>query len=148
MDNSGEKIMFEEQKKKIDRIIQNKMIKIANHIASELVKNSPVWTGDYVQSHEVSVEKRGYQRLSVATPPPWPGRTVNGESLKLQAFAGMTSKAYQLIKGGSQTVSFNNKAPHANFVEYIGWIPSEGKTPPYFVFAKATESARLRKKSL
>ena len=65
--------MFEEQKKQINQIVQDKMIRVVYAITKKLVEESPVWTGEYVKSHEVALEARGYPRIMEPTgTPPFP----------------------------------------------------------------------------
>lgn len=140
--------MFEKHKEIIDKKIKRKMTRVSSYIAKELVNNSPVWTGKYVKSMEVSPMAVVHTRLSRPSGQPYPPKIVGAEALKASEKINLKITAELLIKAGNKKIVFGNAAPHARFVEYLGWDFSGKSKPPYAVFAKAAESTQLRKKSL
>jgi len=139
--------MFEKHKKRIHQKIKNKMTRVSNHIVRELISNSPVWTGEYVKSMEVSQAAVMHTRLSKPSGKPYPPKIVGAEALKASEKIKLKTTAKLLIETGNKKIVFGNAAPHANFVEYLGW-EMEGFKPPNAVFAKTAASTELRKKSL
>jgi len=149
VDDTGEGVMFEKQKEKIDQIIQDKMVRVANHISKRLTDSEvPVVSGEYLWSHEVATQARSYPRAQVAEMEPHKADTAlssaSASAFREQRRQELKANASRLINAGNKQIAFNNKAKHANFVEHVGWK----KTPPYHVFNKAFVSTMERKKPL
>ena len=138
--------LFEDIKRKIDKCIEYSINGIVNHAVDILVNNSPVWTGNYVENHIAEETAKGYPRAVTATSPPYP---PHGDEFIVKASARIKLKSTASgIMRRSGFVAINNKAKHANFVEYLGWIPSGGLTPGYFPFGQTKESAQLNEQRI
>lgn len=131
-------------KKRLDKAFDEKVIEqlnqrkklIASSLLSAIVIRSPFWSGSYIISHTVSLNKPaiGYNRLIYGT------RTwdqVRSESL---------SKGNAIIMASHwrDNIIIRNNVPHALNVEYLGW---ESK-PPYHVYQLSTEYMRHKAKQI
>lgn len=134
--------LFEDIKRKIDKCIEYSINGIVNHAVDILVNNSPVWTGNYVENHIAEETAKGYPRAVTATSPPYP---PHGDEFIVKASARIKLKSTASgIMRRSGFVAINNKAKHANFVEYLGWERSKA----HFPFGQTKESVSLNEKSI
>lgn len=146
--------MFEDIKIKIDKVINNAIDDISTETVKKLVSESPVWTGEFVRSHIAEESPRNYPRLESPTPPPFPPVIPDADGLRMAVKERLELELKTLFKKTGYA-SINNKAPHANFVEYLGWemILPKGKKnvsiklkTTRMPFFKTKESIKLRKR--
>lgn len=123
-------------KKKIEQVIDKTMDKLVDSISHNLASRSPVWTGQYVQSHIVETESKEYPRSERKTPPPYPPKHSDPAGLKM-AMEERLKKGGKIIARKHKKVAFNNEAEHAVLVEY--------NYPPGMIYGVAEEVAILNK---
>lgn len=145
--------MFKDIKKKIDKAVRSAQESIVDHTVDVLIRESPVWTGDFVKSHIAESSSKSYPRAQFMGGQPYPPK-ADPSAVKSAAKPLLKESAKSiLIKNGK--VSINNKSKHANFVEYLGWeMPGTTDSvagtihAPKMPFSKTKESVKLQKKSI
>ena len=135
-------------RKKISNVMKYMQEDIVDQTINELVDRSPVHTGKFVQSYIAEKSPRSYPRDPEPTGDIFGLSPHADESMVKNSAKSALKERAKLIMENNGKVSINNKAGHANFVEYLGWVPFGGKKGPYFPFATTNQSIWLKKASI
>ena len=119
---------FYKQLSKVKQGLEEVVPIFMGKIATEVVRLSPVLSGDYVNSHviEVGVRSPGGRLAGNFTKSP---PSQNPQSEKDSALASLLSQI-QTMSVDNPRVVLSNRVPHAYKVEYAGW----DSTPPSLVY--------------
>jgi len=107
-------------------------------LTEDIVQTSPVWSGQYVNGHNIEVgvgSARGQFTGNLVNNP----KTTNPEAEKQKALAKLRGQIQNLPETLDK-VSINNRVPHAAIVEYKGW--PNGREPAA-VYEGAMNRAKL-----
>lgn len=107
---------------------------------------SPVWSGDYVKSHRVGIQKTSAGRgVGLGSHPVTPGKFAIPKMSESKAIS-LKNELYQKKKGYISTaqpkdsIVISNNIHYADRVEFIGWI----KTRPHYPYTLTMQDMRIK----
>lgn len=119
---------------KVERDLEEVRDEFLRNMARDIVNGSPVWSGRYVTSHEISTNSAAGRFTGNLEP--MTERTSVPQAYKSEGLANLMGDIAALPKDATR-VYINNNAPHAQIVEY------GGKTNPSAVYESAMNRSNL-----
>jgi len=148
---------IQDHRNKLKQLMPKIINDVVDTAVEKLIDASPVWTGEFIEGMKPEETPRGYPRrpskiiIPASERPDFgaylPPKHESPEALRASVKSGLKKDAKHIMEKKGE-VSINNTAGHAALVEYIGWVPSGGKTPPFFPFAQTIGSITSRKSSI
>lgn len=104
---------------KVERDLAGVQKEFLTNLIGDIVKESPVWSGQYVNGHNIEVgvgSARGQFTGNLVNNP----KTTNPQAEKQKALSKLNGQI-EALPDMAKKVSINNRVPHASLVEYKGW---------------------------
>lgn len=104
---------------KVERDLAGVQKEFLTDLVADIVKESPVWSGQYVNGHNIEVgagSARGQFTGNLVNNP----KTLNPQAEKQKALSKLNGQI-EALPDMVEKVSINNRVPHAYIVEYKGW---------------------------
>ena len=132
-------VTFTQQVGKVKENLEEVLPLFMKKLSTEVVRLSPVFSGAYVNSHEIAGSRSGGGKFTTNLIKTRESSNPDGE--RVSALSNLFAQIEALPKE-VVTVSLTNRVPHAYKVEYAGWA----STPPYMVYSttKSRASAFLQ----
>jgi len=129
--NRGIGVSFTDRLRKVQQDVDDIRTLFLKNLAEEVIKSSPVDTGTYVMSHNVSEVSAAGQftgNIRYIGPP-----NQNKEAMQSEALVKVFAQIDSLPKGQTK-VSLSNNSAHANIVETGG---KNWNKPGYYIYDTA-----------
>lgn len=131
---------FTQQLRKVKEGLDKVAPIFLSKMAQEIVRLSPVDTGAYVTSHQISVNSRGLGGQFAGRLQRQPGsRSRAAQAARPEEALASLQAQIASIPIDTPVVVMNNTVPHAYLVEYAGW----SSKPPYMVYQTARSKASV-----